>query len=223
MIGLHDWVRTCVNRAVLRSPERRHVSGSRLHTAVCLNADQVAETTAESVHKEVIGILARDVNWNDFDESYASSYRSFFGKYAGEYSLSMSDNLLLSFGSRWKQYNKRKSRVRFYWSLLNIFEFIVAQKYLCCLFVEEVNKAIREHPGSPETESRINRIGTGMDVLEHQHTKLDSPHRKFFHEAIKVLNLDMVRYDLARSLDQYHNWTLANLVLWDKRLKKPVP
>lgn len=205
MISLHDWVRTCVSKAVLRSPERRHVSSSRLHTVVCLNPEHVVAKTAKSVHKETIGILARDVNWNDFDDSYASLYRSFFGKYAGEYSLATSDNLLLSFGSRWKQYNKRKSRVRFYWSLLNIFEFIVAQKYICSLFGGEVSKALRERSGGPETESLINRIGTWLDSMEQQHTKLDSPHRKFFHEAVKVLNLDMARYNLAKSLDQYQN------------------
>ena len=205
MIQLHDWVRTCVSRAVLRSPETRHIRSPQLHAVVCLNTEQVVEKLPESVHKEIIGILARDVNWNDFNISYASSFSSFFGKYAGECALSTSDNLLLSFGSTWKQYNNNKSRVRFYWSLLNIFEYIIAQKYLCSLFVEEVKKVLRERPGNPETESHINRIGTWLDSMEHQHTKLDSPHRKFFHKATEVLNLDMDRYNLARSLDQYQD------------------
>jgi hypothetical protein len=110
----------------------------------------------------------------------------------------------LSFGTNWKNYNKRKSRVRFYWSLLNIFAFAVEKKHLFSLFANQLNQSDGNKLDDTSL-SRLTRISSWLNTISIQHKKLNSPNRKFYYKTVDTLNLDNAQKDLKIAIDHFQN------------------
>jgi len=196
---LHKWVKDRISNA-MGCGRDQGVHSSQIRSVICLNAENSTFVSGKGVPGEIIGIMMRDIHWRKFSERFLRSYRSVFGKYDGEYAVSSGDTLLLSFGARWMEYAKKKSRVRFYWGLLSIFEFIQARKFLCGLLAE-YTRTSSEYTSVRMVqmdEYRNLRIMEWLDNLQIQHKLLHSPRRKFYYDLSKTLRLATVEDKLEQ-------------------------
>jgi hypothetical protein len=170
-----------------------------MNCAVCLNTERAVPP------KERLGILMRDPNWHSFDDDFVKSYPSIFGKYVGDFSVLTSNNLLLSLTVDvfMDGFIKRKSRIRIYWGLMNIFHFISARKFLCRLFSEEVTGGRRAWGNSQNDALEIERIILWLNSMRFQHRRLRPARRKFYHQVSKTLSLEPLERELSSTIARY--------------------
>lgn len=172
------------------------------NTVTCLNFE--ADIAEESAEKEIIGILNKDLNFNNYSKSFISSYSSFYGKFSGDFTISTDTNLVLSFGKDWTKETKKKTRVVFYWIIANIFFYNIVQKNLNRYFKDKIQNMIEAGNNSKQNVlDEIARISSWVDGNENEHLKLISSQRKIYYRMYERLHVDKTRYDLALIIDNF--------------------
>jgi hypothetical protein len=87
---------------------------NELTSISCLNTKHGNESVDQTFDfKEIIGILDKNLKWKFFSDAFIKKYGNVYDKYEGDFLLSNTENLLISFGLNYKN-NAHKVRVVLY-------------------------------------------------------------------------------------------------------------
>ena len=197
--GVYAWVFRNLTKALLISNEAQPVSFNRRY-AICANTKNAPAEAFDSTGRELLGLLTLNLNYGEFSYPFLRQYPSLFGKYAGEYVLSASENMILSFGPILRNYSKRKTRSRFYWGLLNVYRFALAQKNLAFTFRRMLANKSNDR-NSLATDFARARIDAWLHATEHHYRLLSPFHRRLYYRLIESLGTEKATLSLKDYLD----------------------
>jgi len=173
---------------------------SRLLSFLTLNIQKEYLDNNDLKVQDILRILAQDPTNVNYSPSFLRSYSSILGKYKGDFAFSSSEKLLMSLTTQWKNYRKRKTRVRYYWLFLHLFQFVTSIKYLSQTLLVVLHDGYlyrRTHP-----VRSITRINHWIQFTSKQHLCLNPIYRKFFY---KIYELQSVKQSLADLVNQINS------------------
>lgn len=202
---INDFIGKYVSKILLIKKSPASMKKLPQNMTTCLNFEMDKNSNQKTIEKELIGILNKDLEFKNYNNSFLSSYSSFYGKFSGDFTISTDTNLVLSFDKHWMVEKKRKTRIIFYWILSNIFYYNAIQKYLNKHFSEKIQIILKDSNVDINhgVSENFNRIKSWFDGHENECSKLTSWQRKIFHRIVERLHVDNTRIILARTLDQF--------------------
>jgi hypothetical protein len=143
-----------------------------------------------------------DLDKRKYDSSFYNSYSSLLGKYSGDFVFATSEKIIMSLNTQWKNYRKRKTRIRYYWQFIHLFQFASSTKFLS----KELKIILQDgfYNNNAIGEQQLKLINRWMLYTSRQHFEINPLYRRFFYKVSEILSLKESLSELSNCISANH-------------------
>jgi len=194
---LFDFITENISDSIYKKKTINKQKVSSLFSFLTLNIEKEYRGKHILRDQDILEVLTQDSKHINYSPTFLRSYSSVLGKYKGDFVFSSSEKILMSLTTQWKNYRKRKTKVRYYWLFIHLFQFVTSAKYLSqtlLAMLQDDNYNKHTHKSQ-----NIRRITEWIKFTGKQHLAINPIYRKFFY---KISELQSLKRNLSELSNQ---------------------
>ncbi len=174
---------------------------SRLYSFLSLNIQKEYRSKTALRLQDIVKVLTLDTTTSDYSPSFLQSYSSSLGKYVGDFAFFSSEKVLMSLTTQWENYRKRKTKVRYYWLFIHLYQFITSIRYLS----QSLLTVLHDNNFSKKavTTEDVTRINQWIKFVGRQHSCLNPVYRKFYHNIYELQSVKQYLDELRSNINEH--------------------
>lgn len=178
-----------------------HFSAPRWRTSVYKDYDEYLQKMSFE-RNDILEMLNLDLDNREYDSTFFNSYSSLLGKYQGDFVFATSEKIIMSLTTQWKNYRKRKTRIRYYWLFIHLFQFTTSMKFLS----RELDTILQDgfYNNNEINDQHIKIINQWVLFSSRQHFKINPLYRKFYYKVSKIQSVKESLTELTNRISMNH-------------------